>query len=68
MYLPPPPPLVPPRVLVAWEIYCSQSDLSADVSSAWNFGARFSDVISRGNQFSQARLCAKNEVPEEEAV
>ena len=28
-----------------------QSDLGSDASSVWNFCARFSDVISRGNQW-----------------
>ena len=28
----------------------SQTDLGSDAQLGWSFGARFSDVISRGNQ------------------
>ena len=34
------------------------SDLGSDASSVWNFCARFSDVISRGNQWWRRQMSA----------
>ena len=38
-------------------------DLSSDASSVWNFWARFSDVVSRGNRWSRGEMSAAFSLP-----
>ena len=45
----------PPRYTTNQNHY---SDLGSDASSVWNFCARFSDVISRGNQWWRRQMSA----------
>ena len=51
-------------LLIGWSHFSTNQVLGSDASSGWNFCARFSDVISQGNQwcvancrlFSQAKV------------